>query len=55
MPSARMRSSSPLESIVNVTIPSMSAGVSPASRIAARDASAASWSSLRPDSFENSV
>ena len=33
----------------------MSAGERPASTIAACAASAASWSSLRPESFENSV
>ena len=55
MPRLRMRSSSSLESTVNVTMPSMSAGVRPASRIAARHASAASCSSLRPESLENSV
>ena len=41
--------------MVNVTTPSMSAGVSPASAIAAATASAASCSSLRPECFENSV
>ena len=50
-----MSSCSSLPSTVNVTMPSMSAGVSPASRIAARLASAASCISLRPDCFENSV
>ena len=44
-----------LVSIVNVTIPSTSAGVSPASSNAARTASTASRSSLRPESLENSV
>lgn len=44
-----------LVSMVNVTIPSTSPGVSPASSSAARTASAASRSSLRPESLENSV
>ena len=37
------------------TMPSMSARVRPASAMAASDASQASVSSLRPESFENSV
>lgn len=44
-----------LVSIVKVTRPSTSAGVSPASSRAARTASTASFSSLRPESLENSV
>ena len=41
--------------MVNVTSPSTSAGLSPASASAADVASAASRSSLRPESLENSV
>src|SRR5689334_8911385 len=41
--------------MLNVTMPSTSAGPSPASSSAARAASAASRSSLRPESLENSV
>ena len=55
MPRLRAISISSLESIVNVTMPSTSPGCRPASSIAALTASQASWSSLRPDSFENSV
>lgn len=44
-----------LVSIVNVTIPSTSPGVSPASSSAVRTASTANRSSLRPESLENSV
>ena len=44
-----------LESIVNVTMPSTSAGVRPASSSASSTASAASRSSLRPEFFEKSV
>ena len=54
-PRLRINSCSSLPSTVKVTMPSMSAGVRPASRIAARHASAASCISLRPDSLENSV
>src|SRR5688500_5857511 len=55
IPRLRISASSSLPSAANVTMPSMSAGVSPASRMAASDASAASCSSLRPEFFENSV
>ena len=55
MPTLRMRASSSLVSSVKVTQPSMSDGSRPASPIAARTASAQSWSSLRPESLENSV
>ena len=55
MPSVVIRASSSLVSRVKVTVPSMSLGVSPASAIAARAASAASCSSLRPEFLENSV
>ena len=55
MPTLRAISISSLVSIVNVTMPSTSLGCSPASSIAALTASQASCSSLRPDSFENSV
>ena len=55
MPTLRAISISSLESIVKVTMPSTSLGCSPASSSAALTASQASWSSLRPDSFENSV
>ncbi len=55
MPSSRASAISELLSIVNVTSPSTSAGVRPASARAARVASAESWSSERPDSLENSV
>ena len=55
MPTFRATSISSLESIVKVTMPSTSLGRSPASSIAALTASQASWSSVRPDSFENSV
>ena len=44
-----------LVSMVNVTMPSTSAGASPASSSAACTASTASFSSLRPESLENSV
>lgn len=44
-----------LVSIVNVTMPSTSAGESPASSSASPTASTASFSSLRPESLENSV
>src|SRR5947209_10600051 len=43
------------ESIVNVTMPSTSSGVRPASSSASRTASAASRSSLRPEFLEKSV
>ena len=55
MPTVRMSCSSSLVSWTNVTKPSMSAGVRPASAIAARTASAANCSSLRPEFLENSV
>src|SRR4051812_43210586 len=55
MPRLRMMPSSSLGSESNVTIPSMSLGVSPASSMAALDASMASWISLRPEFLENSV
>src|SRR3954452_20667161 len=55
MPTLRMRASSSLESAVNVTVPSMSSGEIPASSMAARAASDASCSSLRPEFLENSV
>ena len=55
MPSVSHSAISWLESPVKVTMPSMSPGVRPASRIAASDASAASWMTGRPESFENSV
>ena len=55
MPSSRATAISALLSMVNVTRPSTSAGASPASSSAARTASAASRSSLRPESLENSV
>ena len=55
MPVARATATSVLESIVNVTMPSTSAGVSPASSSASSTASAASRSSLRPEFFEKSV
>jgi hypothetical protein len=50
-----MRASSSLVSSVKVTVPSISAAVSPASSIAALAASQANCSSLRPESLENSV
>ena len=55
MPRLRATSISSLVSIVNVTSPSTSAASSPASSSAASTASHASCSSVRPDSFENSV
>ena len=55
MPTSRATAASVLVSCVKVTSPSTSAGVRPASAIAARTASAASRSSERPESFENSV
>ena len=55
MPRLRATSISSLESMVKVTRPSTSEGDRPASSSAARTASHASCSSLRPDSFENSV
>ena len=55
MPTERATSISSLVSMVKVHIPSTSAGVSPASSIAAFTASLASCSSERPEFFENSV
>src|SRR3954470_903289 len=55
MPSPRMISLSGFVSIVNVDSPSTSLGSTPASSHAATHASSASCSSLRPESFENSV
>ncbi len=55
MPSSRASAISEVLSIVKVTRPSTSAGVSPASASACRVASADSCSSERPDSLENSV
>ena len=55
MPVARAMATSVLESIVNVVMPSTSAGVRPASSRASSTASAASLSSLRPEFFEKSV
>src|SRR5205085_444274 len=55
MPTLRMSASSSLASAVNVTVPSMSVGWRPASSMAARAASEASWSSDRPEFLENSV
>jgi hypothetical protein len=55
MPSARATMISELVSIVNVVRPSTSSGVRPASSRAARIASHASCSSLRPESLLNSV
>ena len=55
MPVARATATSVLESMVNVTMPSTSAGVSPASPKASRTASAARRSSDRQESFEKSV
>ena len=55
MPTLRAMSISSLESMVNVTMPSTSLGARPASSSAALTASHANCSSLRPDSFENSV
>lgn len=55
MPAAWATVISGLVSMVNVTMPSTSAGVSPASSSAACTASTASFSSLRPESLENSV
>lgn len=55
MPAACATVISGLVSIVKVTIPSTSAGVSPASSRAVWTASTASLSSLRPESLENSV
>ncbi len=50
-----MRASSSLVSMLKVTEPSMSAGERPASRMAAIDASEASWRVERPEFWENSV
>ena len=55
IPVARAMATSVLESIVNVTMPSTSAGVRPASSSASSTASDASRSSLRPEFFEKSV
>ena len=55
MPVARATATSVLESIVKVTMPSTSAGVSPASSSASSTASEASRSSLRPEFLEKSV
>src|SRR3954454_2407480 len=55
MPSPRMISLSGLVSIVNVDRPSTWLGSTPGSANAATHASSASWSSLRPESLENSV
>ena len=55
MPAARATATSVLVSMVNVTRPSTSAGVRPASSSAASTASAASRSSLRPEFLEKSV
>ena len=55
MPTLRATWISALVSAVKVTMPSTSAGSSPASAMAAVTASQASWSSLRPDALENSV
>jgi len=55
MPSSRATAISLLPSMVNDTRPSTSDGVSPASFNALETASAASRSSLRPESLENSV
>ncbi|MCU1659085.1 MAG: hypothetical protein JWO57_3741 [Pseudonocardiales bacterium] len=55
MPTSRATAASVLLSIVNVTSPSTSDGRRPASSRAARTHSAAKRSSLRPESFENSV
>ncbi len=54
-PSSRATAISALASMANVTMPSTSDGDRPASASAAREHSAASASSLRPESFENSV
>jgi hypothetical protein len=55
MPTARATSISSLVSRVNVVMPSTSEGFRPASSSAAFTASAASWSSERPEFLENSV
>jgi hypothetical protein len=55
IPRQRIRPISSLGSSVKVMRPSMSAGATPASSHAAFTASAASWSSLRPERLENSV
>lgn len=55
MPHAWATVISGLVSMVKVTSPSTSAGLSPASSRAAWTASTASFSSLRPESLENSV
>ena len=55
IPAQRITASSSFTSIAKVTAPSMSAGASPASAIAAAIASPASCSSLRPEFLENSV
>ena len=55
MPAARATATSVLVSIVNVVSPSTSDGLRPASSNASNTASAASRSSLRPESFEKSV
>src|SRR5215472_2081319 len=54
MPVARAISTSSVESIANVTMPSTSAGSRPASASAAVTASHARRSSVRPESLENS-
>src|SRR5215468_5589957 len=54
-PRQRQRPISSLLSSVKVIMPSTSDGAMPASSSAAFAHSAASWSSLRPESFENSV
>src|ERR1700710_179469 len=55
MPVARATATSVFESIVNVVMPSTSAGVRPASSSASSTASAANRSSLRPEFLEKSV
>ena len=55
MPRLRAISISGLLSIEKVTMPSTSSGLSPASSRAARTASTARCSSLRPESLLNSV
>src|SRR5262245_43320157 len=55
MPTARAASISSVVSSVKVVMPSTSDGFSPASASAALIASAVSWSSERPEFFENSV
>src|SRR5215470_18719042 len=54
-PRQRQRPISSLLSSVKVIMPSTSDGAMPASSSAAFAHSAASWSSLRPESFENTV